>query len=427
MANKAILVIDSDTETAQAIVSRLESEDYLVFIASTAEFGIIMARRVKPALIFINPAMPGVNALDLCKTIHGMAATREVPIVALSSEEGERHSGYYADCGIVDTLRKPFTPDELVAKTTQAVSSRELGTATEAEGSTMLEAHPFVEPETAVTPEGVPKEEDLFVAEPGKADRIIVGAEEQSGSADYGEAIPNLSGIEPEGDSAGEEEPAGETLTDDTAERDSEKKEDLAAEEDKEPFVSRRTEEYRKSAAKRLRLPIAIIAVSTIIVAVSAVMIFKKDLIPGARVEETAGVRTPQKPEQKAGEAALPQVGKLQQPGVAEKPAVHEAAAPAPSKAPVSPTPAPEAVAQKQAGKPVYSVQLGAFMNEKNAEALVNHYKKKGYEAFLYASQQKDKVLHRVLIGKFEDRKEAAKLAAEISSKEGAKVLVTRD
>ncbi|MDP1758927.1 MAG: SPOR domain-containing protein, partial [Thermodesulfovibrionales bacterium] len=72
--------------------------------------------------------------------------------------------------------------------------------------------------------------------------------------------------------------------------------------------------------------------------------------------------------------------------------------------------------------------QLGAFKNTNNAEALAKDYKAKGYETFIQESAGKDKeTLYRVLIGKFENKKEAVKLAKDIEAKEKVKAVIFKE
>jgi len=90
-----------------------------------------------------------------------------------------------------------------------------------------------------------------------------------------------------------------------------------------------------------------------------------------------------------------------------------------------SPAASTSAPAAKQAGKAIYSVQLGVFKNENNAAALAKQFKGKGYDAFVMAGTARDKgTLYRVLIGRFEDKGKSAKLAAEIKKKENITPIV---
>src|SRR4030042_5083632 len=79
MAGRTILIIDTDTETIQKIMSTLESEGYLVFSASSKEVSITMANKVKPSLIFINVGLSGASGLEICTTIHDAETLGSVP------------------------------------------------------------------------------------------------------------------------------------------------------------------------------------------------------------------------------------------------------------------------------------------------------------------------------------------------------------
>lgn len=54
MTSKTILIVDTDTDTIQKIMSTLESEDYLVFTASERD----VSRRKRGRANFFMPATP---------------------------------------------------------------------------------------------------------------------------------------------------------------------------------------------------------------------------------------------------------------------------------------------------------------------------------------------------------------------------------
>jgi len=358
MADKAILVIDSDTETAQRIESALESQDYLVFIASTEEFGITMARKVNPALIFVSPTMPGGSGLEICSKIHGTEALEKVPIIVLSSFEGELDPRYRSEYGIVDALGKLFTEEELLSKTASAIS---------------LNA-----PETAPSPSESP-------AEQAEEEPLETGA---------------TTSLE-------KEEGPKELL----------KAEDVTFREDDATFTSRKALRRRRRQGSRYTiLPIA--AAIFVVLAAAGFVLFKIGLISKEEVKKPAMVKAlppaPQKPSEVAPQQKPEQTG-------SQATAVPPAAPPSPS---------PVRAAKPEPGpskRPVYSVQVGAFRDEKNAEAVLKQFRDKGYDVFVQSIPKDKEMLHRILIGKFENRKEAWKMAAEISSKEKVKAVVTGD
>jgi cell division septation protein DedD len=88
----------------------------------------------------------------------------------------------------------------------------------------------------------------------------------------------------------------------------------------------------------------------------------------------------------------------------------------------------PEVVSSKPSDKPFYSVQLGIFKNEGNAQTLANRLREKGYDAFIHSYIAKDgSSIYRVLVTRQEDRKAAERLAEEIRSKENIETTVYRE
>jgi len=364
MAGKAILVIDSDTEAAQRIESALEAEDYLVFIASTEEFGITMARKVHPALIFVNPAMTGGSGLDVCRTFHEIETLGNVPVIVLSPFEGEMDPRYHSEYGIVDVLGKSFTTEELVAKTERAI---------------LLKA-PDATPPAAEEP----------------------GSEEGAGGREEEKTLETAQEA-PWEEPAVPEEPL--------------KTGEVTEKEDDTPLTPKKAVRRRRAAGSKPSVPV-IAAAILVILAAAGFIVYSMGLIGGKQVKKAVVSKTPPPAQQKPAEAVPAQ--KPGQGATQEKPAAPAA----------QPVPAPVQAAKpeaKPAGKAVYSVQIGAFKNEKNAEAVVKQFKEKGYEAFVQTVPKDKEMLHRVLIGKFENRKEAWKLAGEIGDKENVKAVVIGD
>ncbi len=88
-----------------------------------------------------------------------------------------------------------------------------------------------------------------------------------------------------------------------------------------------------------------------------------------------------------------------------------------------APTASPE---METIAKQMYSVQVGAFKNEANANILLRNYKEKGYEVYMGKSTIKDKgIMYKVFIGQFENKKDASQFAKDIRSKENIDVIIT--
>lgn len=81
--------------------------------------------------------------------------------------------------------------------------------------------------------------------------------------------------------------------------------------------------------------------------------------------------------------------------------------------------------AQKQT-KIIYTVQVGAFKDSSDADALAERLENKGYKTYMAISEsKKEGGLYRVWIGKFSTRKEAEIQSMKIKKAEGLQAFVT--
>ncbi|MBE0425557.1 MAG: SPOR domain-containing protein [Nitrospirae bacterium] len=73
-----------------------------------------------------------------------------------------------------------------------------------------------------------------------------------------------------------------------------------------------------------------------------------------------------------------------------------------------------------------YTVQVGAFKNISDADALKESLNEKGYKAFVtQAETKKQETIYKVKVGEFNTRKEADLLSVKIRKSEGLKPFVT--
>ena len=105
MTNLTVLVIDTDTETIQKIMTALETEGYLVFTASEKDVSIKMANKINPSLIFVNIGMSGTSGLEICKAIHEIESLKDIPIIMITPHGGELDSRHKTVYGIIDTIK----------------------------------------------------------------------------------------------------------------------------------------------------------------------------------------------------------------------------------------------------------------------------------------------------------------------------------
>jgi two-component system alkaline phosphatase synthesis response regulator PhoP len=113
MSAKKVLVVDDDVKTVELVKLYLNRDGYKVITGYTGTDALKLAREHHPDLIVLDVMMPGMNGLDVCRTLRSES---EVPIIMLTAltTDDDRLKGL--DIGADDYVSKPFSPRELAAR-----------------------------------------------------------------------------------------------------------------------------------------------------------------------------------------------------------------------------------------------------------------------------------------------------------------------
>jgi cell division septation protein DedD/FixJ family two-component response regulator len=400
MIDDTVLVVDADHDTEEKIVSTLEAEGYLVFTASGRDVSTGMAEKISPALIYLKPAANSVEGFEVCKAIHNMEKYRNVPIILLASLRGPLDSRYTTFYGVVDYLKMPLSSVELIEMTEKILGSRsrDLAESGEEDIGLMEEASVLAEEKPAAVDLSEMPEEETAAEEEMPVTR---------GSAAFVKEFSDMSEV-------------------------GQPNEDYSYRDSKEDSGRGLLKRDRIRRRKKNSLLSPVVVVTAVIALVAAGFLSYKFFISAPEVKAPVAVITPkaveqqeptvlpplerQKQEQPALEAKPAEIKKVPKEAPAQKAATTPVQKPAQAPAPVAAT--------KPVAKTVYSVQLGAFKGRSAAEALVKTYKMKGYEVFTRKGTTDKGAFYRVLIGEFENRKEALRLAARIETKEKIKTAI---
>ncbi len=111
-----ILAIDDDKFVQKMIVKALQSSEISIRVANDGELGIAATTQQVPDIILLDVEMPGINGYETCDRLRSLEATKDVPIVFLSSHSSlrERLQGY--EVGADDYVIKPFEAEDLLAR-----------------------------------------------------------------------------------------------------------------------------------------------------------------------------------------------------------------------------------------------------------------------------------------------------------------------
>lgn len=111
--NSKILVVDDDPAISEmlSIVLKAEGFDTVVVTDGADAVGVVEAEQ--PDLILLDLMLPGMNGIDICRTIR---ETSQVPIVMLTAKTDTVDVVLGLESGADDYVNKPFKAKELVAR-----------------------------------------------------------------------------------------------------------------------------------------------------------------------------------------------------------------------------------------------------------------------------------------------------------------------
>ncbi|MBN1257648.1 MAG: response regulator transcription factor [Planctomycetes bacterium] len=116
MARETILVIEDEEDIGELVRYNLAAEGYQVFVADSGEDGLKLARSKKPSLIILDLMLPGIDGLEVCKSLRKDTATDGIAIVMLTAKGEETDIVIGLELGADDYIVKPFSPKVLIAR-----------------------------------------------------------------------------------------------------------------------------------------------------------------------------------------------------------------------------------------------------------------------------------------------------------------------
>ena len=113
MLSKRILVVDDDAKTVELVKLYLNRDGYRVLTANDGVEALRLARESHPDLIVLDLMLPGIDGLEVCRTLRSES---DVPIIMLTARTTEQDRLTGLDLGADDYVTKPFSPRELAAR-----------------------------------------------------------------------------------------------------------------------------------------------------------------------------------------------------------------------------------------------------------------------------------------------------------------------
>lgn len=113
MVGKRVLVVDDDAKTVELVKLYLNRDGYKVLTAYDGVEALRLARESHPDLIVLDLMLPGIDGLQICRTLRGES---DVPIIMLTAKTTDQDKLTGLELGADDYVTKPFSPKELAAR-----------------------------------------------------------------------------------------------------------------------------------------------------------------------------------------------------------------------------------------------------------------------------------------------------------------------
>lgn len=120
-----ILVAEDDSANMLLARELLKGEGYDVLEAQDGETAVRLARDKRPDLILMDVMMPGMDGLAATRILKNDAATRDIPVIALTGFAMEDEMKRMREAGCDDYIAKPFHYPELFERIQKWLAWRE--------------------------------------------------------------------------------------------------------------------------------------------------------------------------------------------------------------------------------------------------------------------------------------------------------------
>jgi len=109
-----ILVVDDSTTMRQMVSFTLQDAGHEVTEAADGIAALAEAKGRKFDLVITDVNMPGMNGIDLVKSLRALADFKFTPILVLTTEAGQDVKAKGREVGATGWIVKPFSPEVLI-------------------------------------------------------------------------------------------------------------------------------------------------------------------------------------------------------------------------------------------------------------------------------------------------------------------------
>ncbi len=119
-----VLIVEDNDKNMKLARDVLQAKGFQTLEAETGEEGVRLAKEKKPDLVLMDIQLPGINGIEAFKQIRGDAATKSIPVIALTASVTPTDRSAITAAGFDAFLGKPINLKEFVETVKRLVEKK---------------------------------------------------------------------------------------------------------------------------------------------------------------------------------------------------------------------------------------------------------------------------------------------------------------
>ena len=140
-ADYSILLVDDTPHNLDVLVAFLEAYGFGLRIARSGESALRRVGYDAPSLILLDVLLPGIDGFETCRQLKADPATRDIPIIFMTSLASAEDKVRGFEAGGVDYVTKPLQRDEVLARITTHLRQRVQTQTLQAQNRQLVDSH----------------------------------------------------------------------------------------------------------------------------------------------------------------------------------------------------------------------------------------------------------------------------------------------
>jgi len=116
MEKTKIVVVEDEADILEVIDYNLSKEGFDVSSSTDGLEGLAFVQKEIPDLVLLDLMLPGMDGIEICRTLKADSATRSISIIMVTAKGEESDIVLGLGIGADDYVLKPFRPRELIAR-----------------------------------------------------------------------------------------------------------------------------------------------------------------------------------------------------------------------------------------------------------------------------------------------------------------------